>query len=110
MNGPKTIPITITRGVKKPIKVDVLDTNSGQAPQYTMELSELEAAASRGTDILRKAVERLKKDDLEGFRFVKRTHLSGLLETAEGADKLLQALVDGQGGKDQDAPKDDIPF
>ena len=94
MNGPKTIPITITRGVKKPIKVGVLDINSGQAPQYTMEISELEAAASRGTDVLRKVVERLKKDNLEGFRSVKRTHLNGLLETAEAADKELQALVD----------------
>ena len=110
MKGPKTIPITITRGKKKPIKIGVLDVKSGQAPQYTKELSELEDAASRGTDILRKAVERLRANDLEGFRFIKNTHLNRLLGLAEAADKELQALVDGQGGKDQDAPEDDIPF
>lgn len=95
INGPKTIPITVTRGVKKGFKVAVLNVQSNnQGPQYEAEIEELEAATQRGTDVLRTTLERIKSADINAFRHVKQLHLDRLLSDARKAD---QALIDGMG-------------
>jgi len=99
----KTVPITVTRGVKKPFKVAVLDIQSNNGPQYEDELKELEAAANRGTDVLRTTLERIKDKSIEAFRHVKQLHLDRLLSDAKKAD---QALIDGM-GPDHSADDDD---
>lgn len=100
------------RGKKKiTIIVNPLTTpNTSTAPNEDERREARKTAVEQAKRGKKAFLEWYNSADGKRCRSVGDLDITVLQSICDDADKELQALVDGQGGKDQDAPEDDIPF
>ena len=111
IDEPLTATLLITRGKKGTFKVKPLTTsNTSTAPNDDERREARKTAVEQAKRGKKAFLEWYNSPDGKRCRSVGDLDITVLQSICDDTDKELQAHVDGQGGKDQDAPEDDIPF
>lgn len=89
-----SIPLTMSKNNRKPYRVERLDgTGEPSGPPADLKIdqhmSDLKEASERGSSVLRIAVEKVRSDSIEAFRYIKANSLDDLIASARVVDDKL---------------------
>ena len=111
IDKPHEMMLPVTRGkMAKTIIKPLTTSNTSTAPNDDERREARKTAVEQAKRGKKAFLEWYNSTEGKRCRSVGDLDITVLQSICDDADKELQALVDGQGGKDQDAPEDDIPF